>query len=99
MPGAYAQVHLKLPEGTRSLVIPGNALLFRRNGLQVGVVRDGKAELVRVMPGHDYGDSMEILSGLQPADDVILSPSDSLTSGTAVQISGSPSASKSGASE
>lgn len=96
MPGAYVQVHLKLPEGARSLVIPANALLFRRNGLQVGVVRDGKAELVRVTPGHDYGDSMEILAGLQPSDDVILSPSDSLTSGTAVQISSSPSASKSG---
>src|ERR1700728_114227 len=88
-PGAYVQVHLKMPEGTRSLVVPANALLFRREGLQVGVVRDGKAELVRVTPGHDYGYSMEILSGLQPTDDVILSPSDSLTSGTPVQISGS----------
>ena len=88
MPGAYVQVHLKLPEPIRSLVVPANALLFRREGLQVGVVRDGKAELVRVMAGHDYGDSMEILSGLQPTDDVILSPSDSLTSGTPVQISG-----------
>lgn len=88
-PGAYVQVHLKMPEGTRSLVVPANALLFRRAGLQVGVVRDGKAQLVRVTPGHDYGDSMEILAGLQPTDDVILSPSDSLTSGTPVQIGSS----------
>jgi RND family efflux transporter MFP subunit len=87
MPGAYVQVHLKMPEGTRSLVVPANTLLFRRKGLQVGVVRDGKAELVRVTPGHDYGESMEILSGLQPTDDVILSPSDSLTGGTPVRIS------------
>lgn len=86
MPGAYVQVRLKLPEGTRSLVVPANALLFRREGLQVGVVRNGKAELVRVTPGHDYGDSMEILSGLLATDDLILSPSDSLTSGTPVQI-------------
>jgi RND family efflux transporter MFP subunit len=92
MPGAYVQVHFKLPEGTRSVVVPASALLFRREGLQVGVVRDGKAELVRVTPGHDYGDSMEILSGLQPSDDLILSPSDSLTSGTAVYISGSKTA-------
>lgn len=88
-PGAYVQVHLKMPEGARALVVPSNTLLFRRKGLQVGVVRDGKAELVRVTPGHDYGDSMEILAGLQPSDDVILSPSDSLTSGTPVQISNS----------
>lgn len=89
MPGAYVEVHLKLPEGARSLVVPANALLFRREGLQVGVVRDGKAQLVQVMPGHDYGDSMEILSGLEPTDNVILSPSDSLTSGTPVQVGGS----------
>jgi RND family efflux transporter MFP subunit len=89
MPGAYVQVHLKLPADSRSLVVPANTLLFRREGLQVGVVRDGKAELVRVTPGHDYGDSMEILAGLQPTDNVILSPSDSLTSGTPVQISNS----------
>jgi RND family efflux transporter MFP subunit len=88
-PGAYVQVHLKMPEGTRSLVVPASALLFRKEGLQVGVVRDGKAELVRVTPGHDYGDSMEILSGLQPTDNIILSPSDSLTSGAPVQIGGS----------
>jgi RND family efflux transporter MFP subunit len=89
VPGAYVQVHLKLPEGARSVVVPANALLFRREGLQVGVVRDGKAVLVRVTPGHDYGDSMEIISGLKPTDDVILSPSDSLTSGTQVRISAS----------
>jgi RND family efflux transporter MFP subunit len=88
-PGAYVQVHLKMPESMRSLVVPANALLFRREGLQVGVARDGKVELVRVTPGHDYGDSMEIVSGLEPTDDVILSPSDSLTSGTPFQISGS----------
>jgi RND family efflux transporter MFP subunit len=89
MPGAYVEVHLKLPEGAGSLVVPANALLFRRDGLQVGVVRAGKAQLVEVAPGHDYGDSMEILSGLQPTDDVIVSPSDSLTSGTPVQVNGS----------
>lgn len=86
MPGSYTQVHFKLPDDVHSLVVPSNTLLFRKEGLQVGVVRNGKAELVRVTPGHDYGDSMEILSGLQPNDAVILSPSDSLTSGSPVQI-------------
>jgi multidrug efflux pump subunit AcrA (membrane-fusion protein) len=86
MPGAYVQIHLKLPLDTRSLTVPSNALIFRREGLQVAIVRNGKAELVRVKPGHDYGDSMEILAGLQPEDDVILSPSDSLISGAPVQV-------------
>lgn len=87
MPGSYAQVHFKLPESVSSVVIPSNALLFRKEGLQVGVVRNGKAELVQVSPGHDYGATMEILAGLQSTDDVILNPSDSLISDTPVQIS------------
>jgi RND family efflux transporter MFP subunit len=85
-PGAYVQIHLKLPEDLRSLTVPSNALIFRRAGLEVAVVHNGKAELVPVTPGHDYGDSMEILAGLRPQDDVILSPSDSLVSGTPVQV-------------
>jgi RND family efflux transporter MFP subunit len=86
MPGAYAQVHLKLPADARSLTIPANTLIFRKDGLQVAVVRNGKAELTQVTPGHDYGDSMEVLAGLQPDDDIILSPSDSLISGTPVRL-------------
>jgi len=89
IPGAYVQLRLKLPADARSLTVPSNTLIFRREGLQVAVIHNGKAELVHVKPGHDYGDSMEILSGLQPTDDVILSPSDSLTSGTTVEISSS----------
>jgi len=86
MPGSYAQVHLQLPAAARALTVPSSSLMFRREGLQVAVVRNGQAQLVRVTPGHDYGDSMEILAGLQPDDDVILSPSDSLISGTPVQL-------------
>lgn len=85
-PGSYVQIHLKLPQDSRSLTVPSNTLIFRRAGLEVAVVHNGKAELVPVTPGHDYGDSMEILTGLQPQDDVILSPSDSLVSGTPVQL-------------
>jgi RND family efflux transporter MFP subunit len=91
MPGAYVQVHFKLPTDGRALTIPSSALIFRRQGLQVAVVRDGKAELVAVTPGRDYGDSMEILAGLRPEDAVILSPSDSLVSGTSVEVGSSKS--------
>ena len=86
MPGSYVQVHFHLPGDVHAVVVPANSLLFRKEGLQVGVVRNGKAELVSVTPGHDYGDTMEILAGLQPNDRVIINPSDSLISGTPVQI-------------
>ena len=86
MPGAYVQVRLKAPADGGLLTVPSNSLIFRRQGLQVAVVRDGKAQLVSVTPGHDYGDSMQILTGLQADDQVITSPSDSLASGTPVQF-------------
>jgi RND family efflux transporter MFP subunit len=85
MPGAYGFVHFSMASQANNLTIPANALLFRRDGLQVGIVRDGKAQLVSVKIGRDYGDKVEIVSGLGPDDGVILDPSDSLVSGTPVQ--------------
>src|SRR4029453_4377837 len=78
LPGAYAFVHLKLPRQSPSVTVPANTLLFRAQGLQVGVVRDGQAHLVPVTIGHDYGTTVEIVAGIEPGDQVILSPSDSL---------------------
>ena len=86
LPGAYVFVHLKLPDETRSVTIPSNTLIFRKEGLQIGLVRNGKAELVPVKTGRDYGNSVEIVSGLQPTDAVIVDPSDSLVTGMPVRL-------------
>lgn len=88
LPGAYVSVHLKLPAKIRSVTIPANTLLFRREGLRVGVFRNGKAELIPVTIGRDYGATVEIVSGLRSSDSIILDPSDSLVSGTAVRLQG-----------
>jgi RND family efflux transporter MFP subunit len=90
LPGAYVFVHLKLPDETRSVTIPSNTLIFRKEGLQVGLVRTDKAELVPVKIGRDYGSSVEIVSGLQPTDAVIVDPSDSLVAGMPVRLSNKP---------
>jgi RND family efflux transporter MFP subunit len=87
LPGAYAFVHLKLPDQTHSVTIPANALIFRKEGLQVALVRDGKAELAPVKISRDYGNTVEIISGLQPTDAVVVDPSDSLIAGTPVRLS------------
>jgi RND family efflux transporter MFP subunit len=86
LPGAYVFVHFKVPEHAASLMIPSNTLLFRSEGLRVGVVRDGRVQLVPVKIGKDSGATVEIASGLSPNDAVILDPSDSLASGQEVQI-------------
>jgi RND family efflux transporter MFP subunit len=85
LPGAYVFVHLPLPADVASLTIPSNALLFRQEGLRVGVVRDGRVQLVPISIGHDYGDVVEVTAGLTRTDQVVLNPSDSLVSGTRVE--------------
>jgi len=86
LPGAYAQVHLRRLEASTSLTIPANTLLFRSEGLCVGLVRGNKVELAHVTVGRDYGSAVEVLGGLQPSDEVILDPSDSLWTGSIVRI-------------
>jgi len=91
LPGAYVFVHLKLPRQIATVTVPASTLLFRAEGLQVGVVRDGRAQLVPVTIGRDDGTTVEISAGLQPTDQVIVAPSDSLTSGTPVRVVSAPS--------
>lgn len=84
--GSYAEVHLAVPTQASSLLVPVNTLLFRTEGLRVGVVKDGKVVLTSVTPGHDFGNVIEIVSGLKANDQVILNPPDSIVSGQEVQI-------------
>jgi len=86
LPGSYAFVHMRAPGAASGLEIPATTLLFRAQGLQVGVVRNGHAELVPITIGLDHGATVEVTSGLRRNDAVILSPSDSLMDGTPVQV-------------
>ena len=93
LPGAYVRVHLALPAQIHSVIIPSSTLLFRTQGLQVGVVRNNVAQLVPVSIGTDFGETVQVTSGLSTSDDVIQNPYDSLVSGTPVRISrGAPGA-------
>ena len=86
LPGQYAFIHLPIPPSVSSMTLPSGALLFRGEGLRVGVVRDGRVQLVPVQVGHDYGAKVEITSGLAPQDQVILNPPDSLSEGERVNV-------------
>jgi len=86
LPGAYVFIHMKLPAAANTVTIPSNALLFRAQGLQAGVVRDGHVQLVNITVGHDFGSTVEVTSGLTAQDVVILDPSDSLMSGMPVEV-------------
>jgi len=84
--GSYAEVHLAVPTQASTFLLPVNALLFRSEGLRVGIVRNGKVTLSAVTPGHDFGSQIEIVSGLKADDQVIVNPPDSIVSGQGVQI-------------
>ncbi|MDR3414982.1 MAG: efflux RND transporter periplasmic adaptor subunit [Nevskia sp.] len=90
-PGAYAEVHFKLPPGADSLRLPANTVLFRSAGLQVATVgADKHVRLKNVTQGRDFGSSIEILSGIEAGDEVVLNPPDSLTDGAEVRIAPPP---------
>jgi RND family efflux transporter MFP subunit len=84
--GSYAEVHIAVPSQTSTVLLPVNTLIFRSEGLRVGVVRDGKVVLIAVTPGHDFGNEIEIVSGLKSDDQVIINPPDSIVSGQEVQV-------------
>jgi len=84
--GSYAEVHFKVPGKVSTYILPVDTLLFRKEGLRVAVVKDSKAQLLAVAPGRDFGDTIEIISGLQGNESVIVSPPDSVVNGENVQI-------------
>jgi len=85
--GSYAQVRFHDTQGDPTLTLPANTLLFRSEGMQVGVVgAGGKVEMRTVRMGRDFGQTVEIVGGVQAGDHVIVNPPDSLASGMTVRI-------------
>ena len=87
--GAYAEVHLKLPNAVSSFILPVNTLIFRSEGLQVASVPDGQhVDLKPITIGHDYGTQVEVVSGLAGDESIIINPPDSIVAGQQVRIVG-----------
>jgi RND family efflux transporter MFP subunit len=84
--GSYAEMHLKLPGDLSTFTIPVNTLLFRSEGLRVAVVKDGKANLVPVTLGRDFGSEVEVITGLNGDEQLIVNPPDSIVSGQEVRL-------------
>jgi RND family efflux transporter MFP subunit len=88
LPGAYAEVHFKLPAGASTFRLPVNAVIFGGEGVQVAAVKNGHVVLMPVTIGRDYGNSVEIVTGLTGDEQLIVNPPDSLQDKAAVQIVG-----------
>jgi RND family efflux transporter MFP subunit len=100
MPGALAQVHFKAPIARPTFIVPAAALIFRREGLQLGTVVNSNngpvAHLVPVVIGEDDGANVQIVSGLEAGDKIIQDPPDSLIEGEKVAPQQAPSGNSQG---
>jgi RND family efflux transporter MFP subunit len=91
-PGIYCNVELKIPRLTPSLIVPSEAIVFNRDGLNVAVVENGVAHIRRVTVVRDFGTTVEVNAGVKDGDQVILNPPVDLTDGHKVEIRPAPPA-------
>jgi RND family efflux transporter MFP subunit len=85
-PGVYCAVELEIPRRTPSFVVPAEAIIFNRNGLQVAVVSDGKAEIRKLKVTRDFGTWVEADAGVRSGEHVVLNPPVTLVDGEKVRI-------------
>jgi len=87
LPGAYAEVHFDVKVVAQRLSLPINAILFRPDGTMAAVVgSDNRIHLNKITIGRDFGNSLEVLQGVDPADRVVINPPDALEQGEQVNI-------------
>jgi len=86
MPGMYTQVDLAVPRKNPPLRIPGDTLVVRPDGPQVAVVQpDGTVHYTRIQLGRDFGDHLEVLSGLEEGQSIAINPGDAIREGVKVK--------------
>jgi len=87
LPGGFAQVHLEVKAVGQPMQVPVNALLFRSEGLRAVIITaEHKTHLQPLVIGRDYGNTLEVLSGLKADDWIVLNPADSLDDNQKVNI-------------
>jgi RND family efflux transporter MFP subunit len=94
-PGAYTEIHFKLPSDRKTLRVPSNTILFRAVGLQIATVDNShKIKMKNITQGRDFGKTIEVLDGIDAKDDIVVNPSDSIEDGLEVRIAPPPDNSK-----
>jgi hypothetical protein len=83
-------VRLPVAAGIQSWRVPSNTLLFREDGIFVAVVKEGAIRLSKVQLGRDFGSEVEVVSGVNEMDRVVVNPPDSLSDETKVTLQSRP---------
>jgi RND family efflux transporter MFP subunit len=94
-PGMYAEIKFAFPQDGRTLLVPGNAVMVQSDGPKVLTVDAKQTIRTRAVKlGHDLGDKVEILSGLNPTEPLVANPSGSLREGAEVKVQPQPTEAK-----
>jgi RND family efflux transporter MFP subunit len=84
-PGMYCTVELKVPRKTPSLIVPAGAIVFDADGLHVLVVENGIVHSRKITEVRDLGTEIEVSDGVNPGEQVVLTPPVDLGDGAKVQ--------------
>jgi multidrug efflux pump subunit AcrA (membrane-fusion protein) len=83
----FASVNFTLDRTAKTIMAPASIMLFNAGGPQVAVVRpDQTLHFQKVMPGRDYGSTIELLAGVNAGDRAVVNPSDELAEGMKVEV-------------
>lgn len=86
LPGMYCQIQLNSARGNPPLLIPTDALIVRTGAPMVAIVRpDHTIHLQPLVVGRDFGDRIEVLSGLEEGNTIIPNPGDTAREGVKVE--------------
>lgn len=86
-PGMFASVKFEFARTSSAVVAPASVLAFRADGPHIAVVgADGRVHFISVVPGRDYGATIEITSGVSAGDRAVLNPTDDLAEGSHVHV-------------
>jgi RND family efflux transporter MFP subunit len=92
--GIYCTIELHIPRKAPSLLVPADAIIFNRDGLQVAVIEDGTAHIRKVSVTRDLGTQVEIADGVKHGDQVIVNPPVTLIEGSKVRPRAAPAAAR-----
>jgi len=84
-PGTYCTVELHVPHDTPSVLVPAEAIIFNRDGMQVAVIKGGAAHIRKISVARDLGTQLEVRAGVKAGDMVVLNPQVDLVEGSRVQ--------------
>lgn len=95
LPGMYVQVDLNLPRKDPPLLIASDTLVLHPEGSVVAVLDAGnQVHFQRITVGRDFGNRIEVLSGLTEGQRAIVNPNDSVQEGVKVRPIPAASSSK-----